>query len=335
MDSSSRRGFLRHAVGQAAKVTSQLLPVAVRPQVEPEDTQRSKSTLETTAAASPPSRFVSVGELVEIAVAVGLENHRADIRKLARVSLRLTPVSSARMGLGTGHQIWDIYAPSAIGRRPEEESRALTGVAKIDLALLSAAGVRTELPARGAMSFFFDETPASAMGSGPVDCGLAQVILFAGPGTVTSAQAESAGGPMSTPAALTPELSLPRVWALPVQGLGLTEAECTAWERMRSELAERQEAELFDRSAAKLAIHRVLGYPDERGGLMAERCEGLASSAVSDELDANSWRLLLQVTVLGHTAFSSWAPPRERIYFWIADAALRRGDFSEVRVFAQ
>lgn len=181
-------------------------------------------------------------------------------------------------------------------------------LAQIDLASVAALEAATQLPADGWLLFSAD--------------GVA----------VVSEQAPDSG---SQPLAAAVELSLPRVWSAPVEALGLSTDERTAWQKLRVWLAESQGVELHDSTPGFLALHRLLGYPDETGGDMPLTCELLEAGAELDEpyprmhplareLEEQSrrWQLLLQLSV----------GEAERVYFWITADDLDAGDFARVRV---
>jgi hypothetical protein len=133
----------------------------------------------------------------------------------------------------------------------------------------------------------------------------------------------------------TRELLLPRVWSDGVEALALNNEERDGWQALRVWLAERQGVELHDQASGFLALHRLLGYPDETSGDMPLTCELLADGAVLDEpyprmhprapevaSRTGRWRLLLQLSTGG----------LQRVYFWVAAEDLRAGDFSQVQV---
>ena len=196
--------------------------------------------------------------------------------------------------------------PDTAGRSSVGGERCL---AQIDLASIAALGATPELPAEGALVFGDD-----------------RVVLVSAPGPVSGAE----------PVQPSVELSLPRVWSAPVEALGLGTDERTAWIALRVWLAERQGVELHDSTPGFLALHRLLGYPDETGGDMPLRCELLDAGVAHDdepyprmhprarELEPRSarWRLLLQLSV----------GDAERVYFWITAEDLEAGDFNRVRV---
>ncbi len=196
--------------------------------------------------------------------------------------------------------------PDVAGRSSLGGERCL---AQIDLASIAALGAAPALPAEGALVFADD-----------------RVGLVSAPGPVSGAE----------PVQPSLELSLPRVWSAPVEALGLGTDERTAWIALRVWLAERQGVELHDSTPGFLALHRLLGYPDETGGDMPLRCELLDAGVAHDdepyprmhprarELEPRSarWRLLLQLSV----------GDAERVYFWITAEDLEAGDFNRVRV---
>jgi len=99
-----------------------------------------------------------------------------------------------------------------------------------------------------------------------------------------------------------------------------------------------------DGDAEGVARHHLLGYPTETSGSMPLECE-LASRdldldtpphKVPPEVVAASerWRLLLQLTQDEPGGVVLGAGP-ERLFFWIAQDGLERGDFSEVWAIAR
>jgi hypothetical protein len=142
---------------------------------------------------------------------------------------------------------------------------------------------------------------------------------------------------------LSVELTLPRVWAAQVQALGLDPVEHDGYLRLRRRIAAMQDVELDDGFGRPIAYHRVLGYPNETGGLMPITCELTASGrdatdlgAADDDVGARAgrWRLLVQLTA---GAEGPWNLGGEagRLYVWITDEDLRAGDFSRVRAIAR
>lgn len=129
--------------------------------------------------------------------------------------------------------------------------------------------------------------------------------------------------------ALSAELTLPRVWAAPVQALGLDPAEEKAWEALRERLAELQGVELPTRTPQRL--DRVLGWPEDRIGDMPLSCElvsrghdlggepaGLHPHATECEGAAARWRLAVQLVL----------QPDGRLFVWVPSEGLAEGDLS-------
>ena len=148
-----------------------------------------------------------------------------------------------------------------------------------------------------------------------------------------------AGGAGGLPVALSTELTLPRVWAGAVQALGLDETEHEGYVRLREKVAELQGVTAEDGGAEGVARHHLLGYPTETTGTMPIACEyasrGLDTSTPPSEIPddlvpaADRWRLLLQLTQDVRSGVTL-GPGVARLYFWIAEDALERHDFSEV-----
>ena len=269
--------------------------------------------LYTPATAPPPgptTGAVTLDDLLAHAGDVGLDARAGAIRSLARWSIRLTPAADGRSQLGGEPGLPDgVPWPSADGR-------PLPCLAQLDLEDVAALGVATQVPADGRLLVFAEP------GESPFPRG--RLLVVPGPG---------ARGP--EPLAVSPELTLPRVWSAPVQDVGLADEERDAWEALRARLAGRQGVELHDRAGGFLALHRLLGYPDETGGDMPLMCALLDAGVVLEdryarmhprarELDprAGRWRLLLQLSV----------GERERVYVWIAAEDLAAGDLSRVRI---
>jgi uncharacterized protein YwqG len=75
-------------------------------------------------------------------------------------------------------------------------------------------------------------------------------------------------------------------------------------------------------------MHRLLGIPDERTGLMP----GLCDPDVRADEAFDRWRLLMQISRDDEIPWTTgWKD--SRLYFWIERDALVRGDFSGVKAF--
>jgi hypothetical protein len=155
-------------------------------------------------------------------------------------------------------------------------------VAQIDLAEVAALGVESPLPAAG-------------------------VLLF---GDSVRLAADPIDGEPSTRLAASAELSLPHAWSSAVDALGADHDERVRWQDLRAWLAERQGVEMHDGTPDFLAVHRLLGYPDETGHVMPS---------------GERRQLLLQIS----------HEHARRTYFWIGEDDLAASDFSRVQVVAR
>lgn len=188
--------------------------------------------------AARPARLTTLKELDRLAGECGLRLD--DVRALARVSVRLTPVR-------------------------ERTSSFLGGDAEVALDLAAVARVvTTGLPESGTLWCYAD-----------------RVVV----------RDEPAQG--SVPLSLSAELTLPRVWAAPVQALGLSSDEATGWEELRARLAALQGVEP---PPAPDHVMRLLGYPEERTGDMPGLCGD------------GDWRLLLQLPAGDEKRRFVWVP---------------------------
>jgi hypothetical protein len=213
---------------------------------------------------------------------------------------------------------------------PLWQGERLTLVAQLDLTDPALRDVDLPLPVAGRLLFLWAAVQAPS----------GQLAAHGGAGRVL--HVPSPGG--ATPATrLSVELTLPRVWAAPVQALGLDPIEHDGYLKLRRRIATIQDVELDDGFGRPIAYHRVLGYPNETGGLMPVTCELTASGRDAIDLDAadddvgvraRRWRMLAQLTA---GAEGPWNLGGEagRLYLWITDEDLRAGDFSRVRAIAQ
>ena len=269
--------------------------------------------------AQPTERCASYAQLLELADDCGLAQRRDAVRDLCRLSVRLAPSASSEP------------APPPVELWPSFRGAPLPPLLSLDLAKVSTTCPGTELPATGTLSVFF-ATGDSPSGLALDDGGACQVVLS--PESRTDPPLLDVSG----------ELMLPRAWAEPVEALELGSDEQPAWERLRRRLAELQGVEAFDVQSSPRAIHRVLGWPDERSGAMPLACAvldagielaGQAPSAHhrAKELAARAgeWRLLLQLTAEPRLGWI-WGG-KDRLYVWIKGRDLAAGDFGHVRAF--
>ena len=322
---TNRRGLLRALVRSAGESFGKELAEAVEAVQAPFESAAAEHA---SAEAAPPpplaqvaavGRSLTVAELLELASEEGLGDRHEALRALARPSTLLTPT------FGT--------APdrSRIGR-PAETARAdgtLAAVADVDLADPALAG--GALSGAGRLVVLIP-VPRGA----PVPrCGRAHVRVE--PEIL-------AAGTLGLPVHLSTALTLPRVWAAPVQALDLDDAEHAAYVRLRARVAELQGVPLEDGDAEGVARHHLLGYPTETSGTMPLACE-LASRGLDPDTPGTDvpqdavaaserWRLLLQVTE-DRGSGVTLAPGAARLFFWIAEDRLECGDFSEVWAIAR
>lgn len=311
---ASRRAFLRRGLRQATGAVDELLSVTGAGGAD-----GSSSPAEGPRAAPrippPARRLLREDELLRLADEEGLGGREADVRRLARTSLRVVPATGRRPPEGhRGSWLWGV--PPEAGERtwPERDDTPLLGLCHLDLGELAGWVEGVPLPGAGSLTMCFSDATAAGAAPGPVDCGTAHVVVQRD-GALGRA---FAARPAARPALLVPELSLPRPWAAAVQELDLDGAALEAWARLRARVAARQHVTLFDEAPEELGLHRVLGHADER--------LGLAPGA--------GWELLLQVTVVGSAMAAGWLVERTRVYLWIRSSAWARADFGDVRVIA-
>jgi hypothetical protein len=312
MDASSRRGFFRRLAGE---IGERVIPF-VEEVVPREDPDLAEVEVEPAGItrARPTRARVTLDELLAMAGEVGLGERLDAIRDLARDSVRVT--------------LGDAQAAARASCVGEAPARAREPFCPARLALGEVAavlGAEAPMPHDGMLSCI-------ATGDGEY-----RVVID---DVAPAAQ-------RWRPVDLTVELQLPRVWSQSVQALELDSAEHDAWQRLREQLAERQGVELHDATWELQAIHRLLGYPDERNGDMPLICELLARGheldddpplahpqAAEAEPHAGRWRLLLQLTIDDELGWS-WGEGHERLYLWIDERDLADGDFARVRAIAQ
>jgi hypothetical protein len=324
---SNRRGFLRALMRDAAKGATEAAKVVGPPGLKPllaaalpSEAPPEPAVVDATAPAigaglqpaRPAVRGVGVEELLLWAVELGLIAQTPDLRRLAVDSVRLTPGAfDEGAWLGGEPELPDDVD------WPHWGGGLLDLVAQIDLSALPL-----DLEQTGHLLLFFDTLRApSGTSPGAEDAARAIVIPLA------AAEPPAGGEAMR----LTRALMLPRLWAEPVQALGLDADEGERYRELRARLAEEQGVELEDGAGRDVAYHRFLGLPNDVTGRMPFICE-----AVSRDLDANEvdpvdpdieaasarWTLLAQIS----------GTPAGRLFFWIPREDLQAGDFSTIRV---
>lgn len=257
-----------------------------------------------------------------MATEAGLGERLEAIGRLHRVSGRLSRTSKWSRGAFAGD---NPRLPESLAW-PEAEGHRLAFVLCLDLTTLGELGDSPPgLPRQGSAWIF---APADSKSSRPV-C------------LLTSEEAEPFRAESSTPLRLSAELQLPRAWSTAVEGLGLSDAERSAWQLLRTQLAERQGVAAIDGGPAPAPIHRLLGYPDERRGDMPLQCElrargleqeGLAPrehpGAAELEPASRRWWLLAQLDTDAELGWS-WGA-RRRLYLWAAAVEPGAPDHIEV-----
>jgi hypothetical protein len=278
----------------------------------------------------PTQRTAGLEQLDIFANELGLGLRVPGLRALARWSLRLTHGPEGHAGVEHGSR----FGGRASDPSPDSGDLAL----QIDLAEATAALGQ----------------PALGADAGMLGCHLrahadgfrAKILIAPTPRRRRSSwprRPRAAGLELT----LSSELTLPRAWTAAAEQLDLRSDEQQAWQELRRRLARWQGVPLPDEAPEPQAIHRLLGYPDERSGLMPLRCELAASGLTLEphELDrlpdradihaaSQRWRLLAQLSADPELGWS-WGAGRERLYIWIDGPALETPDFSAVFAFAQ
>ncbi len=351
---SDRRGFLRHLAGELARGAKDVAP-ALSPlplggvlelpslsgaiAAEPAESAARPRTV----PAAPAARCATTEEVLALATEVGLERRLDAVRALAGQSLRIVPAPAGSAGAS---QLGGMPPLPPDVPWPDWNGDPLPFLARIDLAAIPAAADEPDLPRRGSLFVFY-----AAHG---VPSGLC--LGHAGAVAVRYSEAEpvpprrlpkAARRPGGHATTLSAERSLPRAWSAQVDPLELEPEEQSAWQELRRRLAELQGVALFDESDEQAALHRLLGYPDERRGDMPAACEAAArgidlaeqspyahEAARELEAAAGRWRLLLQLSADDDVGWS-WRERRERLYLWIDADDLRARDFSRVWAIPQ
>jgi len=241
------------------------------------------------------TRTASIVELLAAAEDVGLAARLEELRRLTRRSIRLAPGGREPPGAVA----FGGCAPLPRGVDwPYWRDEPLTFLARV-----------------GRRLFFFD---ASALPSGrqTTHRGAGHVITLDNDDLVL--QSGPAWPRGRRPGTAMAELVIPRVWSAPVEALGLTDAERTAWEVLRQRLASMQGTEMTDQVPVDI-VHRIHGYPDHTDGDMpriCERCVGgddFVDGQWELEQQAARWQLLAQFSA---DPVLRWSWPG-RVYFWV------------------
>jgi uncharacterized protein YwqG len=326
-----RRRFFKELLREAAGV-AQELSSALRPEEEEPEEWRPPPPV----AARPTTERVDLEELLELSRETELEQRGEDLRRLARVGIRLTrtaedaPAGRSRLG-----GLPDL--PRGV-EWPARDGRELAFVGQIDLADVAAVDPEAPLPREGLLLFFYD-LGRLPRGLDPSDRGSCRVIHAT---DLSALEPDESRAPYlrAFPFEMSRELQLPGAWSLHGEALELTYDESTAWDELRERLAAAQGVELDDTSPDRIALHRLLGYHEEFGREVEIDCELATTGVDADddstyydervdhEAQAREWRLLLQIS-----ADDTLGTPRDdfdRLYICIRDEDLRAGRFDGV-----
>jgi Domain of unknown function (DUF1963) len=327
---TNRRGLLRALVQSAGQVfgdftdavnagqdaAERAMPAPEPPAPPPELTQM-----------APVPRTLTMAEFDALVAEAGLEERREALRALVRPATRLTPT----LGAGPNRSwIGPPAGPPVAQAVPDTAVTEATPapVAEIDLA--DPALADGPLAGTGRLRVLID----TAAPAGPLEpCRRAELSVVEEPGPSPGRSVH-----------LSTELTLPRVWAAPVQVLELDAREHDAYVRLRERVAEEQGVTAEDADAQGTAVHHVLGYPTETSGTMPLACE-LASRGLDPDMApvdvpqdaaaaAERWRLLLQITQDAASRVTLGGGVT-RLFFWIDGERLERRDFSEVWAIAR
>jgi len=300
-----------------------------------------------TLRASPTRGELAREQLLTPADEPGLARRHDAVQALARQSARLVHGSAPDTGTLPRSRFGGPPSLPAGTPWPRWNDAPLGFLAQLDLSELAPSLDAGELPREGQLLIFY-ATDAQPSGMRAGDAGAVRLLVV--DADATPLDPAACEGPTAADSwAIEPsrELMLPRQWAAPVQALGLDDAETSAWGALRDRLATRQGTAAESASIDLLALHRVLGWPDERSGEMPLACALLARGAQLDRTtalsfhpqagaaaeEASAWRLLLQLSNDDELGWQWAGRPRARLYVWIHEERLAVGDLSAVRAF--
>jgi uncharacterized protein YwqG len=328
-----RRAFFKHLLREAAGVAQELNSV-LRAGEDPGFTEL-EDWPPRPVPAKPARGSVDEDALLALCREVGLEHRAADVRRLARSSVRLTraPGDDAVGGsrLGGSPDVPRAFA------WPEWQGRELGFLGQLKLDRVAAVDPGAPLPHEGLLLFFYDldERPSGLL---PAHRGSCRVILLDDRRSDLGPDEKHSPMLRAMPLELSRELILPSAWSFHAEELDLSPEDMDAWDELRERLARAQGVELEESSADTFALHRLLGYQDEIGREVELDCQlasaGLDADDVSayyeyradHESEARTWRLLLQLS-----ADDILETPRDggfdRLYLCIGDADLNAGNF--------
>ena len=334
---SDRGGFFREILRTAAEVAHEV-GAAVRPPGSPwsaAEPETEPSVEPRPVPAEPVRHDASLDNLSRLCQAVGLGARLAEVQALARRSLRLTLAGTQTSPLGGSRLGGAPDLPPGF-RWPTWNGEELVFLGQIRLEDVTAVDPTASLPAEGLLLLFYD-TIGQPSGLDPAHRGSCRVILYEGDTSLLEPAPEQ-GWFIEQPVELSLELTLPRSSSMLVEQLDLEFAEGEAWEMLRERLAQLQGVELEERGVETLALHRLLGHPEERRPRMELECQlasrGIDLSEGAGDVDpraeqlepgASEWRLLVQLSSDDEVGFY-WGDGLGRLYVWIRERDLVERD---------
>lgn len=331
---ADRRGFFKDLLREVADVAQELSsalraaddPALAEPELWPQPT----------VPARPARGAVGEEELLALCREAGLEQRAADVRRLARTSVRLTAAAPGADAVGASRLGGSPDVPPAFAW-PTWDGRELAFLGQLDLARVAAVDADLPLPHEGLLLFFYD-LEGRPSGLLAADRGSCRVVCLDARGDGLAPDEEHPPALQPMPLELSRELMLPGAWSFHAEELELSADEMDAWDELRERLARAQGVELEETSHETFALHRLLGYHEEIGREVEIECE-LASAGIDagdasayyearldHEAEARNWRLLLQLSADDDLGVSNDAG-FDRLYVCIRDADLRTGDF--------
>ncbi len=258
--------------------------------------------------AIPTRRSISPAELRTLAEEIGLGARLEDLAGVASTSYRLSPQGTEGAGFAGG-----VPTLPAGMAWPQRDGDPLRFVAYVELAHAAAA----RLAASGVWIFQAIDADAGA-----------SVAVF---------DHHPPADPPAGAALLSSssELVLPRAWSAQVAEMELSGTEQDAWQRLRSDLADRQGVPSED-AFPRPPVHRLLGFPEDRRGDMPLRCELLRQGidpgdrpprshprAAALEAPAADWQMLLQLDEDERLGWR-WGGKGNRLHLWVRGLGTER-----------
>jgi hypothetical protein len=324
-EGSNRRTFLRDALQRAAQGSRGVLPGSEllfpevggskedAPVAPPPPTPRRRighpGAVEMLPAQGAERR-ADVEELLELAAEHGPAGRADELRKLARVSVRLSPDPEAEVGDSHGAGAPDL--PAGVSW-PHADGAPLTFVGRVGSGATLETPPLPPLPAAsaGVLLFVSAATTAPAQHAPVPAC-----VLAIGAGATERVEGPVLGP--GRPLRVTTELSLPPAWSTGVQESGLDREEREAWERLRLSLAAAQGVDLQGAISRRRRAHHLFGFPDEPGGSMSAACDG--AEVAAGRATPREWRLVAQLDTDPEAGWG-WGGGVRRLFVWQRDDA--------------